>query len=689
MATTDALSDLGIDVPMPDDLNLEAIGDLSIGQVAYLATVVMGELSSRMSDPATAHEFAQYTRVSGADWAGHEPATDNDTSGHDPLADEPAMPKISGVDDPTDADGNPIITARPVPTPPENRYDTIPIIAEMMRRIQHSQDAAITCFARQLQPVFFKQPEYLGTPEGVTAFRDSTAYFKDVLRFSWQTTKKIHERMPYVTWNPGQDPTMGIHQPKLPNLAEAFKQGAIPAENLDRIVALDQDLTKYVRRVGKDLEYKDAIMREFETTLIEAAESSTPDAFSAARSRWGNKIAHHIDQDGPPLTDTLRRKPDNAIKTQDYSDGSGRISMHATPDVYAEFKNFAINQLNKNGAPIQLDDALAEFLTVPEDSALHDDAQPADQGEKACQSDELHAKTTNQADDSGKLFDEETPVPQSSVTLDDLTFDRDPDANVAEDPQGKPTTQQQLDQLESLKPGQILGTLIIGIFKTILSMDPDELRLKKSHGAAATLTIIQDIQTAYQTLGLGALPPGVRRPRGPDGITPTVLKRPNPHDPDALCRDPDHVFGHRPPWTGYLSEALNVGALHPADAQRLACDSQLEGQIWNAHHSVLNQRRTYRTFTASQRRAILARDRGCQAPGCTIIAAFCQLHHLKPWEHGGPTDIDNAITLCAHHHAAVHTGKWTIHTLHGAHFFQPAAWVDPTQPLLRNLYWAL
>ena len=687
MANTGALSNLGIEVPMPDDLNLDAIKGLSIGQVTYLATVAMGELQSRMADPGTAHEFAQYTRVSGADWSGHEPPNDEESSAEETVSHEQAM---QGVDDPTDAEGNPIIKPRPLPKAPENQYDTIPVVAEMLRRMQHSQDGVITCFAQQLQPVFFKQPEYLGTPEGVTAFRDSTAYFKEVLRFSWQTTKKIHERMPYVTWNPGHDPTMGIHQPRLPQLAEAFKEGTIPAENLDRIVALDQQLTKYVRRVRKDPEYKDAILREFEPTLIEAAESSTPDAFSAAKSRWADRIAHHIDPDGPPLTDTLRKKPDNAVKTQDYSDGSGRISMHATPEVYAEFKNFAVNQLNKNGAPVKLDDALTEFLSA-EDDEPNDPDTPADDHADTSSEEDRQATSTSGEDDSREgLFDEEPQSPESSVTLDDLTIDRDPGGLVAEDDEGKPVTQQEVDLLESLTPGQILGTLIIGIFKTVLSMDPDELRLKKSHGAASTLTVIQDIETAYKTLDIGALPEAVRRPRGPDGIVPTVVKRENPDDPKSLCRNPDHLSGTNPrPWTSYISEALNIGAMHPKDAEKLACDSQIVGQIWNKHHSILNQCRALRAFNRAQRRAILARDRGCQAPGCTIIAAWCQIHHLKAWEHGGTTDIDNAITLCAHHHGAVHNGKWTIRTINGAHFFQPAPWLDPTQPLLRNLYWAL
>jgi len=66
----------------------------------------------------------------------------------------------------------------------------------------------------------------------------------------------------------------------------------------------------------------------------------------------------------------------------------------------------------------------------------------------------------------------------------------------------------------------------------------------------------------------------------------------------------------------------------------LACDSTLVGHIWDGPHEVLAQHR-------------------------------------------------------AHHHAAVHNNKWTIHKHQGVTFFQPAPWLDPTQPLLRNIYWSV
>ena len=35
------------------------------------------------------------------------------------------------------------------------------------------------------------------------------------------------------------------------------------------------------------------------------------------------------------------------------------------------------------------------------------------------------------------------------------------------------------------------------------------------------------------------------------------------------------------------------------------------------------------------------------------------------------------MVLLSPHHVAVHNGKWTIHTINGTHYFQPAPWLEP------------
>jgi hypothetical protein len=44
----------------------------------------------------------------------------------------------------------------------------------------------------------------------------------------------------------------------------------------------------------------------------------------------------------------------------------------------------------------------------------------------------------------------------------------------------------------------------------------------------------------------------------------------------------------------------------------------------------------------------------CAATGCERPYAWCELHHRKPWAHGGKTDLKNAIPLCHRHHRWIH-----------------------------------
>ncbi|ORA41998.1 HNH endonuclease, partial [Mycolicibacterium chubuense] len=59
------------------------------------------------------------------------------------------------------------------------------------------------------------------------------------------------------------------------------------------------------------------------------------------------------------------------------------------------------------------------------------------------------------------------------------------------------------------------------------------------------------------------------------------------------------------------------------------------------------------------RRALEYRDRCCAVPGCSATAGL-HAHHLRHWEDGGPTDLDNLVLLCPYHHRAHHRGTITI-----------------------------
>jgi len=64
--------------------------------------------------------------------------------------------------------------------------------------------------------------------------------------------------------------------------------------------------------------------------------------------------------------------------------------------------------------------------------------------------------------------------------------------------------------------------------------------------------------------------------------------------------------------------------------------------------------------TKAQRRALAARDRHCNARGCTRPPAFTDAHHLKGLADGGPTTVDNLVLLCRRHHVLWHQGGLTL-----------------------------
>lgn len=101
--------------------------------------------------------------------------------------------------------------------------------------------------------------------------------------------------------------------------------------------------------------------------------------------------------------------------------------------------------------------------------------------------------------------------------------------------------------------------------------------------------------------------------------------------------------------------------LEPVAVQRLSCDAVMQHVVVDEQGLPLNVGRRYRTATGAQWTAIRAMHRSCAWAGCTQPISRWQLHHLQHWRHGGPTDLDNLVPLCTHHHHLVHDDGWQLH----------------------------
>lgn len=82
--------------------------------------------------------------------------------------------------------------------------------------------------------------------------------------------------------------------------------------------------------------------------------------------------------------------------------------------------------------------------------------------------------------------------------------------------------------------------------------------------------------------------------------------------------------------------------------------TEISPALGGAGFAVLAQGRSKRLVTAAQKRALAVRDRGCVYAGCNRKPHQCEAHHIKEWEDGGTTDLENLALLCSYHHHLLH-----------------------------------
>jgi len=134
----------------------------------------------------------------------------------------------------------------------------------------------------------------------------------------------------------------------------------------------------------------------------------------------------------------------------------------------------------------------------------------------------------------------------------------------------------------------------------------------------------------------------------------------------AIAADRDHDRATIPIHTN-LQTLLNATATPtiadgPALAhdtlRRLACDARLQLAITNPD-GIVGVGRTTRTIPPWLARLIRLRDQHCRFPLCRRTR-WTHAHHITHWADGGPTNLNNLITLCGHHHRLINEHGWTI-----------------------------
>jgi hypothetical protein len=116
------------------------------------------------------------------------------------------------------------------------------------------------------------------------------------------------------------------------------------------------------------------------------------------------------------------------------------------------------------------------------------------------------------------------------------------------------------------------------------------------------------------------------------------------------------AHGHLDVVADVRAELEHVGHIAKATLRRLTCDAHVHRVLTDGASQPLDVGRATRTVSTAMWRALVARDRHCQAPGCDRPPAWCQAHHIRHWADGGPTSLDNLTLLCWRHHRDHHEG---------------------------------
>lgn len=147
----------------------------------------------------------------------------------------------------------------------------------------------------------------------------------------------------------------------------------------------------------------------------------------------------------------------------------------------------------------------------------------------------------------------------------------------------------------------------------------------------------------------------------PSSPTPSSRSAPEALGEDS---DPDRATVNVYADLELLTRDHGVAELHgghiidAAVARRLACDSRI-ATVATTDGRPAAVGTTTHSVPPWLRRLLTRRDNGCRFPGCHH-QKWVHAHHVTHWAHGGPTTVDNLVTLCPAHHRLVHEGGWTV-----------------------------
>ncbi len=134
---------------------------------------------------------------------------------------------------------------------------------------------------------------------------------------------------------------------------------------------------------------------------------------------------------------------------------------------------------------------------------------------------------------------------------------------------------------------------------------------------------------------------------------------------------------------GGVSFLSNGTHLPVSTVRRLCCEAHIIPMVLGGDGQPLDVGRDQRLATRAQRRALRAMYATCAHPSCEVRFDDCHIHHVRLWEHNGPTDLGNLLPLCSRHHHLVHEGGWQV----AIDSRRTLTWSRPDGSVDRTVFW--
>jgi hypothetical protein len=90
------------------------------------------------------------------------------------------------------------------------------------------------------------------------------------------------------------------------------------------------------------------------------------------------------------------------------------------------------------------------------------------------------------------------------------------------------------------------------------------------------------------------------------------------------------------------------GIIPPQTAARMACMARVQWVLQDASGNPVRPGRMLRQAPAWMMRQLRYREEECRFPGCGS-RRYSDAHHVRWWEQGGTTDLENLVLICSFH----------------------------------------